>query len=75
MDGQRCSRPPERHMPSADELARFDRLRNVPSNTVVPPPPRLPDDIKQRFPSMAQWEEEFLYWAQMQLGIVTQGPQ
>jgi hypothetical protein len=62
-------------VPSADDLANFARLRNQPTNSVIPPFPSLPDDLKKRFPSMQQWEEEVKAWAQTQLGIATQGTQ
>jgi hypothetical protein len=41
----------------------------------VPPPPKLPDDVKQRFASLVKWEEDFRKWAVDNLGVVIQlGP-
>lgn len=28
----------------------------------LPPPPKLPDDVKARFPSLSDWEKEFQLW-------------
>jgi hypothetical protein len=34
----------------------------------MPTPPALPQDLKDRFPSMVAWEQAFMYWAETQLG-------
>jgi hypothetical protein len=55
-------------MPSDADLKNFQRLRNDQSQAAMPLPPVLPQDLKDRFPSMIEWEAEFQYWAEQQLG-------
>ena len=30
--------------------------------TMIPPVPPIPEDVKKRFPSMAQWEQKMAEW-------------
>ena len=55
-------------MPSAEDLESFKRLKNDTTQTSMPTPPALPQDLKDRFPSMVAWEQAFMYWAETQLG-------
>lgn len=60
-------------MPSADDLANFNRLRNNQVQVAIPPPPPLPQDLLDRFPSLVQWQEEFNFWVESKLGGVITG--
>jgi hypothetical protein len=55
-------------MPSTADLDSFNRMRNDQQQPAMPAPPPLPQDIKDRFPSMVVWEQQFQYWAVTQLG-------
>ncbi len=51
-------------MASADDLKSFSRLRaqGAAMPTVVPKLPKLPDDVRKRFPSLVQWEQDVEKW-------------
>lgn len=61
-------------MPSADDLANFQRLRNNQNQAAIPAPPPLPPDLLERFPSMAVWFQQFEQYMVEQVGGVIQGP-
>lgn len=62
-------------MPSQSDNNNFKNLKRGDVPNVVTPPPKLPDDVKRRFPSMVRFEKDFQEWAQKSLGISLQGPQ
>ncbi len=51
-------------MPSAQDLVNLNRIKSGNQNAVVPLPPPLPDDVKKRFPTLAQWEKDFADYMQ-----------
>lgn len=46
-------------------MAGSAKLRNLGTDNatvIIPKMPKLPDDVKKRFPSLAQWEMEMEEW-------------
>lgn len=55
--------------PANDDQKSFNRKLVVDSGgALVPEPPKLPEDVKKRFPSLVAWERQMKDWAQKQLG-------
>lgn len=51
-------------MPSTSDKTQFARLQFDPGSFPVKigPVPKLPDEVKQRFPSLIKWEQDLEAW-------------
>ena len=64
-------------MPSADDLANFQRLRTTGADInaqLTPKFPPLPDEVKARFPSLKAWEERVKEWETKTTIAIRGGP-
>lgn len=61
-------------MPSAADLASFNRKKVADSSgQLVPKPPELPAAVKERFPELVEWERRFHEYMQKQVGMSING--
>lgn len=61
--------------PTPEDLASFERLRlSADSPLSVPKVPRLPDDVRKRFPTLEKWERDMEEW-RTKLNVILRGGQ
>lgn len=61
-------------MASPSDKKSFNRLRVADSaGELVPQPPKLPDDVKRRFPSLEKWEKDTADYMQKQVAMSING--
>ena len=46
-----------------DSLSGLNTGSTIPGLDIVPPPPRMPTKILERFPELAQYDAEWRKWA------------
>lgn len=51
-------------MPASVQVRRLVRVRASVRDAQFPLPPELPESFVRRFPELADWNREFLIWAE-----------
>ncbi len=54
--------------PTPDQKSFNRKVVQDSGGALIPEPPKLPEDVKKRFPSLADWERRFTDYMQKQVG-------